>query len=70
MAPLLDHASRHAYEVGIFRIAIVALVVLAAVILASIAFDWTLRVRALVRADDRSGRRPAVLNLRVEWLRG
>lgn len=42
MAPLLDQAPRHAYEVGIFRIAVLALVVLAAVILASIASDWTL----------------------------
>ena len=42
MAPLLDPMSRHAYLIGISRVAVVALVVLAAVMLASLAFGWTL----------------------------
>lgn len=42
MAPLLDSASRHAQEVGLARVAIVALIVLAIVIAAGVAFGWTL----------------------------
>ncbi len=42
MTPLLDPMTRHAYVIGIVRIAVVALVVLAAVVVASIAFGWNL----------------------------
>ena len=42
MAPLLDTTTRHAYELRLLAIAIVALAVFAVAVLASVAFDWTL----------------------------
>jgi hypothetical protein len=42
MAPVLDSMTRHAYEVRLLGIALLALAVVAVVLVASIAFDWTL----------------------------